>query len=167
MTAMSLHDHIVAAFGDTSYPGDDRLTIYDAAGRSSDETFQLLHGCNWREMPVLEFIHGDTPIPDLTPEAFHYYMPALLLASLDDTVEANSDIAGSLAFYLSPSSARNTTGEFPYDDTEAYNRRISLFTEDQRAVIIQVLNEYVVHGWQDQDDIRHTVEVLRQHTNDA
>jgi hypothetical protein len=96
---MSLPDDIMAAFADTPYPGDDRLTVYNPSGRDYDETFQLLRGRSWRDMPVVEFICGDTPIPDLTPEAFHYYTPALLLASLDDTVHANSDIAASLAFF--------------------------------------------------------------------
>jgi hypothetical protein len=161
MTPTTLRDDIVAAFADSSYPGDDRLTVYDAAGREYDETFQLLRGRDWREMPVVEFIQGDTPIPDLTPESFHYYMPALVLASLDDTVDLNSDIADSLAFFLSPSSARNTTGEFPYDCTEEYNDRMSRFSEDQRAVIIRVLEEYVARGWEDEEDVRQTIEFLR------
>lgn len=167
MTDTSLRDDIVFAFSDTRYPGDDRLTIYAAAGRDHDETFQLLRGRHWRDMPVSEFILGDTPIPDLTAEAFHYYMPALLLGSLDENVHANSDIAGSLSFYLSPTSARKLKGEFPYDDSEAYNHRMSLFSADQRAAIIRVLEEYVERGWEEEDDIRQTIGVLRSSTNDA
>ena len=153
------------AFADVSYPGDDRLTVYDPGGREYDETYQLLRGKMWRDFPVVEFMHGDTPIPDLSPEAFHYYMPALLIASLDENVEV--DVSGSLAFYLSPASAKQTDGEFRYDDTEAYNQRMSLFTEPQRAVIIRVLEEYVARGWETENDIRKTVEVLRRNTNNA
>lgn len=160
MTGNSLHDAIVSAFADNSYPGDDRLTTFNPAESDFDETYQVLRGKTWREMPVVEFIQGDTPIPDLTPEAFHYYMPALLLTSLDESVRLNSDIAQSLSFHLSPSSARQT-GQFAYDITDDYNRFMALFTNDQRAVLIRVLEEYVVRDWEFQEDIDETVERLQ------
>jgi hypothetical protein len=155
MEESRLQAAIVDAFADTVYPGDDRLTVHNASGRAFDETFQLLRGKSWQECPVVEFMQGDTPIPDLTPEAFQYYMPALLLASLD-----NGDIACSLAFYLSPTSARNTTCEFPYDDTENYHRRMMLFTERQRTAIIRVLDEHVARGWEERCDVADTIRLL-------
>ncbi len=168
MTDTSLHDAIVSAFAGNSYPGDDQLTVCDLAGRDYDETFQLLRGKSWREMPVVEFMfgEGDTAIPELTPEAFHYFMPALLLTSLDEGVQWNSDIAHSLSFYLSPSSARHT-GEFAYDNTEEYNRLMSLFTNDQRAVLIRVLEEYVAREWEFADNIQATVELLRSNMDNG
>ena len=156
----SLKEAIVAAFIGVAYPGDDRLTVYFAAGRDYDETFQLLRGKSWEELPVTEFITGDTPIPDLSPEAFHYYMPALLLASIDESVDRSSDVASSLIFYLSPSNAKQTEGEFPYDYTETYNRRMALFSEGQRAVMIRVLEDYLARGWANQERIAETVEYL-------
>lgn len=138
--------------------------MYDAAGGEYDETYQLLRGKRWRDLPVVEFMHGDTPIPDLSPEAFHYDMPALLIASHDENIDV--DLAESLAFYLSPASAKQTDGESPHDDTEGYNHRVSLFTEGQLAVITRVLEEYVARGWETQNEIQQTVEVLRHNTND-
>src|SRR5688572_25646865 len=88
------------AFADVQYPGDDQLTVYRAEGREYDTTWKLLQGKDWRDMPVFEFMTCDTPIPDLTPQAFHYYLPALLKASFDVNLSAN--VLGSLTFYLNP-----------------------------------------------------------------
>jgi len=155
-----LEAEIAAAFANVAYPGDDHLTVYAAEGRDYDETFKLLRGKTWRDLPVAEFILGDTPIPDLSPEAFHYYMPALLLASIDESHDRSSDVASALAFYLSPSNARQTEGEFPYDVSETYNCRMALFTKEQRAVIIRVLQEYRRRGWESPEEIAGAVEHL-------
>jgi hypothetical protein len=158
MAQPALEEVVRQAFADNEYPGDARITIYDEAGRQYDETYQLLRGKSWEAMPVATFLRGDTPIPDLTPEAFHYYMPALLLASL----AGDAEVADSLAFYLSPAAARQTEGEFPYDDTENYNRRLSLFTKVQREAIERVVMEFVARGWVREKDIAETIESVRR-----
>lgn len=158
---MTLRDDIQTAFATNVYPGDDRLTVYDIAGREYDETFQLLHGKTWREMPVAEFLGGDTPLPDLTAESFHYYLPALLIASIDDTADFNADIAGKLMFHLSPTSA-SVGGEFAFDDVERYEHKMSLLTKCQRDVVIRALEEYVARGWSEKNDITKTIARLRE-----
>jgi hypothetical protein len=161
MNTIRIEDEIIAAFADVPYSGDDRLTVYLLTGREFDETYQLLHGRHWREMPVVEFMNGDTPIPDLTSEAFHFYIPALLLASLDTNFELYSDVAFTVAYTLSPSSARNTVGKFQFDHTDEYNRRMSLFTISQRAAMIRVLEEYVRRGCEASEDVQRTIDRLR------
>jgi hypothetical protein len=156
-----LREAIRAAFAGTPYPGDDHLTVYLPGGREYDETLKLLRGKTWMECPVTEFIHGDTPIPDLAPEAFHYYMPAFLLASIDPHHESCSDVAESLIFFLSPANAKNASGEFQYDDTENFGRRMSLFTREQRSVVINVLEEYVALNWATPQEISESVAVLK------
>jgi hypothetical protein len=158
----TLREAIVHAFSNNVYPGDDRLTVYDPAGRECDETFQLLRGKTWQECPVAEFLRGDTPIPDLTPEAFCYYMPAMLIASIGDS-DVAGDVCGSVCFFLSPSSARCTEGELylQYDHTEEYMRRMGMFTKHQRNVMIRVLEEYVARGWESTDSAAQTIAFLR------
>ena len=80
---------IALEFQGVQYPGDDNLTVYDSAGREFDETWQLLRGKAWQDFPVEAFMRGDTPIPDLSPAAFHYYMPALLTAALKGNDDAD------------------------------------------------------------------------------
>jgi hypothetical protein len=159
--SLALRDAIVDAFSDATYPGDDCITVYNPDARECDETFQLLRGKNWQECPVDEFLRGDTPIPDLTPEAFHYYIPAFLMASVSDCDFAG-DVCGALCFFLSPSSARCTEGELylQYDHTEVYMRRMRLFTRQQLDVMIRVFEEYVARGWESEDSAAQTIEFL-------
>lgn len=122
-----LNEMIEAAFADVEYPGDDRLTVYGKKGRAYDETWKLLKGKGWREMPVREFITGDTPLPDLTPQAFHYYLPALLRASVTDGLSVY--VLDSLTFYLNPQNARSNDPEFGYDFTAEHGQFQALLSE--------------------------------------
>ncbi len=157
-----LLEAIAGAFADCAYPGDDHLTVYDRAGWEYDETRKLLRGKTWQEMPVHEFLSGDTPIPDLTPNAFHYFLPALLIESFGHDVH---DVAGSLTFYLSPSSAKCDEKPYDYDATDEYNERLSRFTPDQLDVIIRVLQEYKRRGWQSATDTDSAINRLRREMN--
>ena len=161
----TLRESIEAAFSDAARPGDDELTVYNAEGRDCDETFQLLKDTDWAELPISEFMRGDTPFPDLAPRAFHYFMPAFLIASLDDSLEV--DVSDSLVFHLSPEYAKQTDSAFPYDNTDAYNDRIALFDSRQRSVIIEVLNEFVCREWFEADEIAKITERLKPQASDA
>jgi hypothetical protein len=37
--------------------------------------------------------------------------------------------------------------------TETYNRRMALFSEGQRAVMVRVLQHYLARGWADQEEV--------------
>ena len=158
-----LREAIRAAFACVNYPGDNCVTSWHERRSEYDETGNLLRGKTWMECPVTEFIHGDTPFPDLTPEAFHYYMPAFLLASIDPNHESCGDVASSLIFFLNPANAKNESGEtyLQYDDTENYQRRMSLFTREQRSVVTRVLQEYVALDWATPQEISESVAFLK------
>ncbi len=136
----TLESRIRAAFADSQYPGDDQLTVYDPQGREFDETFRLLRGTAWESVDVQEFLSGDTPVPDLTPKAFCYYLPALLITALKEA----PDIANLLVFYFTPSSS----DLFP-DAADGLGfragleERLSLLTREQRLLIADVLCEFV------------------------
>jgi hypothetical protein len=140
-----IESDIRSAFSDLAYPGDEHLTVYNAEGRACDRSFQLLRGRRWEDLPVDEFMSGDTPIPDLTAESFCYYLPALLVASLGSDVLA-VNTADAVQHYLSPESAL-VGGEFGFDDSARYDRKVALLTKRQRTVIGEVLREYVARGW--------------------
>ena len=144
---------IGSAFAKVEYPGDDNLTVFRPEGRKWDETWQALHGKAWQQFDPEEFMQGDTPIPDLTPEAFHYYLPALLIAGLHD-----SDVQFSVTHYLTPSSALNEHGPFPYDNRDEFAKKAALFSPEQRAVIVRVLRECCRIGWLDDGEVAEAVE---------
>ena len=154
-----LTDSIVVAFADNVYLGATRLTVYGDSPLEYDETRRLLIGRSWQDFPAAEFISGDTPFPDLSPAAFHYYMTALLLATLDPTLDANSDIAHSVVFNLSPSSVF-AEGEFGYDDREEFKQRMALFTRVQREVMAETLRMYVQLDFEEEEWIREAVGFL-------
>ncbi len=157
----SIIAEIQMAFADNQYPGDDKLTVYDPAGREYDRTHQLLSGKKWTDFPIAEFLSGDTPIPDLTAHAFHYFLPGLLIASLGNDEAISADIVNTLTFFFSPSNARSE-GEFAYDDRERCELRVGLLTSRQRDVVIRVLREYVDRGWLDQGEVEEAIAFLQR-----
>lgn len=157
-TSPLLLERIRAAFSENRYPGDDKLTVYNVGGRPYDETFQLLRGRQWQDMPVADFMRGDTPIPDLTAEAFHYYMPALLIGALAN----EPDAAWSLAFYLTPSNFEqlaNAHGDASF--RERFWESMACFDSEQREVISEVLREFVRREWLEEDEVTEAVQFFR------
>ncbi len=132
------------AFAQTPYPGDEDLTVYGREGRAYDNTWKLLHGKNWREMPVYEFITGDTPIPDLTPKAFHYYLPALLKASL--TEELAGYVLHTLTFYLNPAAMQCGDPTWDYRIRHDHEKFRYLLTELQLESVRAVFQEWHESG---------------------
>lgn len=154
----SIISQVRTAFACNVYPGDDNLTVYDPQGREFDETFKTLRGKKWEEFPLATFLAGDTPVPDLTAHAFHYYLPAMLIASLGYT-DLSASCANLIAFYLSPESSR-MEGEYGFDDTDRFEQRINLLTAAQKQAIRRVLDEYVARHWIDSERLKGIVEVL-------
>jgi hypothetical protein len=78
-----LKEQIERAFADTPYPGDDHITgPFEAWDWESEELRDAFRGKHWKElMPYDVFYHHDT---FLCPAGFQFYLPAYLLAALDD-----------------------------------------------------------------------------------
>lgn len=146
------------AFAGTVYPGDDCLTVYDKEGREYDDTWQLLHAKNWRDMPVYDFIMGDTPVPDLTPQAFHYYLPALLKRSLSEDQSVASDhVFLSLTFCLDSKNAYSDHPEFGYDVRDEYQQFRALLTAEQIEAILGAIEKWRSLEWLDEDEYKSLV----------
>lgn len=77
----TLAARIKQVFADVPCPGDDRLVL-DLRDFESGETVHAFAGRHWKESP-LDFLSDHLmQLHNLTPEAFRYYLPACLLASL-------------------------------------------------------------------------------------
>ncbi|WP_144995638.1 DUF6714 family protein [Polystyrenella longa] len=133
---------ITEAFKDVAYPGDDLIKTFGSDASDWNDTWLLFKGCSWQEMPVAEFLQCDTPLPDLSQDGFHYYLPALLIASLDDSFELNLDVASMITFHLSPKANMDPALQCEIDRLTArpFLSRVwqSLFSRDTDHVI-QVL----------------------------
>jgi hypothetical protein len=78
----SVRSEIVQAFSDTPYPGDDQIVAY-----RDDESVDLresFKGKHWRDISreALRYHHDD--LPSLSRAGLRYYLPAYLLAALDE-----------------------------------------------------------------------------------
>jgi hypothetical protein len=115
------------AFANTKYPGDDRL-VYDTSGRHSEcnQTAEDFKGKQWTELSF-GFLraHCDS-IFFLTPEAYRFYLPAYLLASVLRYREADV-IPSNIVYSLTP----------PREgaDTSIFRERAEYFDRNQRKAI--------------------------------
>lgn len=77
----AIRRRVEAAFADAPYPGDDHIG-YDPGDWESAELSRAFKGRHWRELSPAELqYHGSS---FLSSEGFRYYLPAYLLAALED-----------------------------------------------------------------------------------
>jgi hypothetical protein len=76
------------AFSDTQYPRDDNL-VFDNNNNYSDviETKQDFLGKHWKNLSIDIINHHRDDLPVLTPEAFCFYLPAFLIASISYPIQ--------------------------------------------------------------------------------
>jgi uncharacterized protein DUF6714 len=82
MSAAEVRQKIERAFGDVPRPSDDRICgTYGDEARDDTEPYK---GRDWRDLErdLLGYYHY--ALTWFTPEAFHYYLPAFLVAGLED-----------------------------------------------------------------------------------
>jgi hypothetical protein len=77
-----LAEQVRAAFADVPYPGDGNIVPGGPGAWEPDAIAEVLRGKDWRDLSGIDFEYGSAP-SFLTPEAFRYYLPALLLNLLD------------------------------------------------------------------------------------
>jgi hypothetical protein len=79
--AMTTRELIESAFAEVPYPGDDNIADHQDC-LECDDVRAFFRGKSWRDLKLPE-LRG-LPLPLLTPEAFHYFLPGYMLACLDD-----------------------------------------------------------------------------------
>jgi hypothetical protein len=93
---MALRDEVLFAFSKTPYPGDDALTSCNC----DDCRWEVarLRGKKWTRLSLDDFgaEDGDSNVTLLTPAAFHYYLPGLLLLVLDHPEETEGWLLSSV-----------------------------------------------------------------------
>lgn len=119
------------AFSDVTYPGDDR--IVDPI--NNYERFKIadkLKGKDWKEIWPISVYDGMFNLFYLTPEGFHFYLPAYMIASLRD-----EDGAEFLEFVIGNLAPGETEA-----DKEAFMEKARLFSPKQRAAIKSFVNYF-------------------------
>ena len=98
-----LIQEIENAFSDVLYPGETKLALF-AEGRGNEEAEKLRNDFahkHWKSVPLDVLISNRNNLPFLTPEAFHFYLPAFMIAILLHPKEVGT-LSNNTVFKLSP-----------------------------------------------------------------
>jgi hypothetical protein len=127
ITIKKVEDSILLAFSDMEPPPNDKL-VKDNSGYHFDcnaakAAFQGLH---WKDVPLATVLSHPESLSAFTLEAFRFYLPAYLLASMFYYYEADV-IPGNIVTDFKPPS-------HPYD-RKRHDLKLRVFTRDQRDAI--------------------------------
>lgn len=80
---MSLRQEVLIAFSKTPHPGDESLT--SCGCDECQREVGRFKGKKWSRLSIDDVVtdNGDANVNFLTPAAFHYFLPGLILISLD------------------------------------------------------------------------------------
>lgn len=130
-----LKSFIRDAFEEVPYPGDDRIA---GCSRSAtpfgcdecDGIAEYFKGTTWQEHTPQSIIGCDAAFLLLKPEALHYYLPAFLIALLDDECgDCLPNVSGSIESMHWPGG-----GVVPEAEVRAHVSRLS---QRQRAAVAE------------------------------
>jgi len=131
MKESELREKIISAFADVHYPGDDCLGAPD--GRDDGENVtEFFRGKDWRWLKSNELACGPHALHFMTLEAFHYYLPAYLLASLE---EDSGDVIDAVFHKITPPRPNVV---FPHLDNRAvdeFQMRYEYFSPAQKQAV--------------------------------
>jgi hypothetical protein len=122
----SLIQEIDQAFAMNIYPGEGNI------GRMEVEGFRG----NWKVLPLEVIIVERGELSFLTPEGFHYYLPALLSAAMLHRLEVDS-LLDNLFYHLSISETDDTW------KTSRFMRIVELLTNNQKRVILKFFENFL------------------------
>jgi len=142
--ALSFEERVELAFANVPYPGDDDIA-YDNTGYDLDceEVLATFRSRSWKSISKAEVFQHRDSFPVFTPVAFHYYLPAFLVACSKYRLEL--DVAPEhLAFNLTP--PKQETGS----SWDFFWARARLFDPGQGGVILEYLElcaDFVRNDW--------------------
>lgn len=100
---MTVRDHIIEAFAET--PRVRGGGIGSVGDPESDDLAKYFTGKSWRGHSAKQLREHASALSFFTPEGFRYFLPAFMLAELDDPVAADV-IAQSILFHLCKADGR-------------------------------------------------------------
>ena len=137
-----LKEQVKAAFAEVPYPGDGN--IVQGSSLEAKEIESFFRGKRWEEI-TLENLNSNPPMDPsagpsfMTEQAFHYYLPAYLMITIDSKPEA--DVIPEFTVH------RLSIPEIAEAERSWYQSRVVRFTRAQRRAVKAVL-EYVRDTYQ-------------------
>ena len=127
---MSLKHSIENAFASVPYPGDNNLTRCPYHCAECRRIAEFFKGKVWAGQTLEELKNYHVALSLFTPEAFHYFLPAFMLVSLDH-YDKGDVIPDSIRFHF----------EYSQEMRSHFAVRMSKFSHEQRKAII----DYLIH----------------------
>lgn len=129
MNKDEMRKRIELEFADVPYPGDDNIGVI--GGRDDSESIsRVFRGRSWKSLKPRELWEG--ALDFMTPEAFHYYLPAFLLV-WDD--EEAGDASSAAFHHLTPPGLDDRGVEKGF-----FHLNFQHFTVGQKRVISEFLD---------------------------
>lgn len=125
---MSLKETIKEVFADVPYPGDSNITHCPYHCNPCEEIAEYFRGKGWEGHSVEDLRDHHTALSLFTPEAFHYFLPAFMLASIESYDNLNI-LPDSIRFHF----------DFNLEHRDHFLVRLTKFSDEQRKVIIEFL----------------------------
>lgn len=128
---MSTRELIEIAFADVPYPGDDNIADHQNCPEC-DDVQAFFRGKSWRDLKFPELRDFHSSLPLLTPQAFQYFLPGYMLATMGNWDQAEMIPYGILSI-----------GGYS-DETDAVQERredAEIFNQKQREAIVAYLRE--------------------------
>jgi hypothetical protein len=124
-----LIDRIEKAWKDVPYPGDDQ--IFTPKSYDDEDVTRYFSGTSWKGHTVQDLrAHSSAISSFFTPAAYHYWLPAFLIAAVEDPDELSQGY-DSIIWSLLP----NEAAEF--------EARMALLTDAQKRTIIDVIEHLI------------------------
>ena len=124
MPKEEVRHQIEAAFADTPAPGRECEDI--SASMDDEGIVAYFRGRTWRGHRVKDLREHEAALSLFTDKAFRYWLPAFMLAELEDPETADV-IAGGITFQLT--------------DSQFADARLRQFAQDELGAIAAFLNE--------------------------
>ncbi len=147
---------IEEAFADVPYPGDDNITNcgykenFGSACWECIEIADYFRSKTWHSHKVKDLRYHEAALNLFTEEALHYYLPAFVLAELEDPEEADVIYDG-LIFIFTPSGSSGA------------KENVQLLSPAQRKVMIEYFQDCLEEGGEYLDGhISQAIDALSQ-----
>ena len=135
--AESIIEKIKLAWDSVPYPGDSN--IFTAQSYDDEEITDYFRGTTWQGHSAASLRgHSSAISTFFTPVAFHYWLPAYLIAAIEDPEELDAGL-DSLISSLFPQRGGSS---FLTEQQE----RFSLLTNEQKLAVIATL-EFIIQEW--------------------
>jgi hypothetical protein len=122
--AALIRQRIEAAFADAQPPDERNITVCNCV--ECNEIAATFQGKHWNEIPLDLLRYNSEAMCFFTPEAYRYYLPAYMMASLQDYIAADTITEFIVYGLIAPAEASRV---------QVYRQKMEGFTSLQRNAI--------------------------------